>query len=44
MVGGSFAHNSFRSLLKISFVRRVDHSKSRTLRCFGFRSATIGGN
>src|SRR5467141_2934879 len=33
-----------RSLLKISFARRVDHSKSRTLCCFGFRSATIGGN
>jgi len=30
--------------LKISFARRVDHSKSRTLCCFGFRSATIGGN
>jgi hypothetical protein len=33
-----------KSLLKISFARRVDHSKSRTLCCFGFRSATIGGN
>jgi hypothetical protein len=36
--------NIGRSLLKISFARRVDHSKRRTLFCFGFRSATIGVN
>ena len=36
--------SELRSLLKISFARRVDHSKSRTLCCFGFRSDTIGGN
>src|SRR5437899_11166927 len=33
-----------RSLLKISFAGRVDHSQSRTFCCFGFRSATIGAN
>jgi hypothetical protein len=45
-VDGTFTYSwlGSRSLLKISFVRRVDHAKSRTLFCLGFRSATIDGN
>src|SRR5205823_14473068 len=33
-----------KSLLKIAFTQRVDHSKSRALCCFGVGSAAIGGN